>query len=153
MMPRTVRFEPEFVENVPSELAPDKLYISTRYRTASHLCACGCGRQVVTPIKPSKWEFTYNGDTISLWPSIGRWQLPCKSHYIIREGEVVWARAFSEEEAESVRHQDAQGLRRYYEDRSTSTAEGPGPTPQSALAEPLSVWRAIARGLKRMTRR
>lgn len=150
-MPRTVRFEHEFVENVPSELAPDKLYISIRYRTASHLCACGCGRKVVTPIKPAKWAFTYNGDTVSLRPSIGRWQLPCKSHYIIREGKVVWARAFSEEEAEAVRRDDAHDLRRYYTERSASTNETPATPP--APPEPVSVWRALARSLTRITKR
>jgi hypothetical protein len=152
-MSRTVLFEHEFVENVPCELAPDKLYISIRYRTASHLCACGCGRKVVTPIKPAKWKLTYNGDTVSLWPSIGRWQLPCKSHYIIRQSRVVWARAFSDEEAEAVRHDDADDLRRYYEDRSTSTNDTAATTPPSAPPESLGVWRTIVRGLKRRTKR
>lgn len=36
-------FEPDFVEFIPSELAPGVLYISMDYATCSHLCACGCG--------------------------------------------------------------------------------------------------------------
>jgi hypothetical protein len=42
----TVRHE--FVEYVPRELEDDVLYISIRYRTAVHRCACGCGNKVVT---------------------------------------------------------------------------------------------------------
>ena len=40
----------EFVNTMPSELEEGVLYISIPYRTASHLCACGCGERVVTPI-------------------------------------------------------------------------------------------------------
>lgn len=149
-MERTARFEPEFVEAIPNELAPGKLYISIRYRTASHLCACGCGRKVVTPIKPPRWRFAYNGETVSLWPSIGRWQLPCRAHYCIRENEVVWARTFSDEEMESVRRRDASDLRRYYEDRGGSAQASPAISdPAAANPEERSFRRSIMRLFRR----
>lgn len=105
---------PEFVETIPEVIQEGRLYISIRFRTASHLCACGCGGKVVTPIKPPKWRFTYDGETVSLSPSIGRWQLPCKSHYRIIRNKVVWFRAFNEDEMKAVLRQDAGDLHSYY---------------------------------------
>ena len=113
---------PEFVDEIPETLEEGRLYISIRYRTASHLCACGCGRKVVTPIKPPKWHLTYDGETVSLWPSIGRWQLPCRSHYVIRKNRVVWAKPWSEERIRKGRDEDAEDLRDYYMRRSDDAA-------------------------------
>lgn len=59
--------------------------MSIFFATAVHNCFCGCGSKVVTPIKPAGWELTYDGDTVSLWPAVGSWGLPCRSHYIIRK--------------------------------------------------------------------
>lgn len=56
-----------------------------------YLCACGCGKKVVLPIAPDFWSVKYNGEAVSLFPSIGNFQFPCKSHYWIRENVVVWA--------------------------------------------------------------
>jgi hypothetical protein len=61
----------QFGEYVPSELADGVLYISIPYRTVVHRCLCGCGNKVVTPISPAEWQLTYDGETISLTPSIG----------------------------------------------------------------------------------
>lgn len=81
-------FDHEFVEFIPASLEPD---ISVEYATASHLCACGCGLRVVTPFSPADWKLTYDGETITLWPSIGNWSFDCQSHYFIRGGRVEWA--------------------------------------------------------------
>lgn len=114
---------PEFVETVPEKLEPGKLYVSTRFRTASHLCACGCGSKVVTPLKPAKWHLTVEDGLVSLSPSIGSWQLPCKSHYWISENKVVWSRAFSEDEIREVLEKDAKDLRDYYAARQATRAK------------------------------
>lgn len=81
----------EFVEHVPRQLADGILYVSLRYRTAVHRCACGCGNKVVTPIRPSDWTLIFNGDTVSLSPSVGNWQFPCRSHYWVRENRIRWS--------------------------------------------------------------
>ena len=39
----------ERVTYIPKELGQGKLYVSTEYGVAAHLCACGCGSKVVTP--------------------------------------------------------------------------------------------------------
>lgn len=75
-MTRTGQLIPEFVEFIPERLAPEVLYISKRYSTASHLCCCGCGLEVVTPLNPAKWRLIENNGTVSLHPSIGNWSFP-----------------------------------------------------------------------------
>lgn len=83
---------PEFVDNIPeqSELKEGIIYISRKYETAIHLCACGCGMQTVTPFGAGGWKLTVDGDKVSLSPSIGNWNFPCKSHYFFRENKIVW---------------------------------------------------------------
>lgn len=94
MKTETLRIE--FVAFIPEALSPSVLYVSTPYATASHLCACGCGLKVVTPIRPTGWTLIWDGETVTLEPSIGNWGFPCKSHYWIRRGAVVWADRWSE---------------------------------------------------------
>src|SRR6266542_2523586 len=96
----------EFVELVPDHLDQGTLYISIPYETAVHLCACGCGIKVVTPISPPDWKLIWDGDTVSLDPSIGNWQFPCRSHYWIRRNQVRWARQMSEDEIAEGRRRD-----------------------------------------------
>lgn len=98
---------PVFVDFIPERLDEGTLYISRRYRTASHLCCCGCGLEVVTPLNPAKWQFSEHPDgTVSLSPSVGNWSFPCKSHYIIGRNQVVWAGGFSPELIRAVQARD-----------------------------------------------
>lgn len=80
----------EFVEFIPDELKERTLYVSMQYKTVVHLCGYGCGRQVITPLAPTQWKLTFDGASISLWPSVGSWSLPCQSHYIIEGSRVRW---------------------------------------------------------------
>ena len=134
---RHSRLRPEFVELIPRELDPGVLYISIRYRTASHLCACGCGNRVVTPIKPPKWHLYFDGASVSLWPSIGLWQLPCRSHYWIEHGKVRWSMPWTPEQIEAGRMRDVEDLQRYYARRDhesgSSTVFDKRPQPKSGL--------------------
>ena len=77
-------------ETIPDELESGKLYYSEKYRMATHLCACGCGKKVVTPCKSGFWSIDTKGGKPTLSTSIGSFQLPCKSHYLIRQGKVIW---------------------------------------------------------------
>jgi hypothetical protein len=104
----------EFVEFIPEELKERTLYISKKYGTAVHKCCCGCGREVVTPLSPTAWRLTENDKTVSLYPSIGSWNLPCQSHYFITNGKVVWAPQWSKEQIERGRKQEALVKRQYY---------------------------------------
>jgi hypothetical protein len=94
-MSKRCKIKPEFVELVPENVRGGILYISISYSTAIHKCACGCGQIVVTPIKPRFWEMTWNGEEVSLYPSVGNWNFQCKSHYIIRRNRIIWLRGKS----------------------------------------------------------
>ncbi len=95
---KNIKFRYEFVEFIPRNLEESVLYISIAYGTANHKCACGCGNEVVTPLSKRGWSLTYDGDSVSLYPSIGNWNLPCKSHYWITENYVRWSTSWRENE-------------------------------------------------------
>jgi hypothetical protein len=98
----------QFVEYIPETLEADTLYISLEYNIAVHKCACGCDVDVVTPLSPAEWALTYDGETVSLWPSIGNWSFPCRSHYIIKHGRIRWAAKFDDAKIRDVQEKDAQ---------------------------------------------
>lgn len=95
----SVTLEPEFVTSVPDELVDGVLYISIPFRTSIHLCACGCRNKVVMPIRPGAWHVTYDGETISMSPSVGNWSFPCRSHYWIRRNTIEWAATWDDDRA------------------------------------------------------
>ncbi len=45
--------------------------------------------QTVTPIAPDEYKLIFDGDTITLHPSIGNWKFPCESHYLICNDQVA----------------------------------------------------------------
>jgi hypothetical protein len=107
-MSRIDRLVAQHVEVIPEDILPGTLYVSERYRTATHLCCCGCGREVVTPLNPAKWRIREVDGQVSLSPSIGNWEFPCRSHYWIAAGRVDWAGAFSQDRIRAVQLRDRQ---------------------------------------------
>jgi hypothetical protein len=85
----------EQVEFIPKELDDGILYVSRRFRTASHRCCCGCGIKIVTPLRETEYKLTEVNGAVSLEPSIGNWNHPCQAHYWIRNNRVVWAAAMT----------------------------------------------------------
>ena len=104
---------PQFVEFIPRELDEGVLYISERYHTASHKCACGCGEKVVTPFSPVEWSLRKDGDIVSLYPSIGNWNYSCKSHYWIRRNKIKWAAPLSAHRIALVQQRDLADKAKY----------------------------------------
>ncbi|MFE2696973.1 DUF6527 family protein [Streptomyces mirabilis] len=92
---KPVRLTHRFVDYIPEHLERGVLYVSLTFTTAVHLCACGCGSTVVTPLSPTDWSLTFDGATVSLSPSVGNWSYPCQSHYWIRRNTVSWASRFT----------------------------------------------------------
>ncbi len=86
----------KFVELIPDHLDDKVLYISIEHCVAIHKCACGCGKEVVTPISPDGWQLVFDGETVSLSPSIGNWNLKCSSHYWIRKNNIVFVGYWNE---------------------------------------------------------
>lgn len=105
-MIRHARLVPEFVDCMPETLEPGVIYVSMGYATAAHKCCCGCGEEVVTPLSPTDWRITYDGVAVSLWPSVGNWASRCRSHYVLRDGKVIEAPPWTDQEVASARERD-----------------------------------------------
>lgn len=99
-------FSHEFVEFIPEHLEPGKVYVCIPFATVAHLCACGCGHEVVTPLTPTDWKLTFDGETVSLHPSIGNWSFECQSHYWVRGNSVQWADQSTKVEVDAGRARD-----------------------------------------------
>jgi hypothetical protein len=102
------------VHYMPKVLEQGVLYVSEEFGAVAHLCACGCGSKVRTPLGPTDWSLdeTVNGPT--LYPSIGNWHLPCQSHYLITEGQVVWCTKWTPEQITAGRLAEEKRSRAYY---------------------------------------
>lgn len=107
----------KFVEFIPKQKEDGILYISLEYSTVVHKCACGCGLDVITPVSPHDWKIIYDGETITLHPSIGNWSYKCRSHYWIKNNNVVWANDFSDEQIKATREADRQLKNKYFSEK------------------------------------
>lgn len=94
-MKRTKILTYRFVEYIPRDIEEGVIYISMAFSTAIHKCCCGCGQEVVTPFGPTDWQLTFDGESISLDPSIGNGSFDCKSHYWIRHNKIILAPRWS----------------------------------------------------------
>jgi hypothetical protein len=101
---------PVFTKSIPATPDAETLYVSLEYRTAVHLCACGCGAKVVTPLGPNDWVLTFDG-TVTLRPSVGNGQQPCRSHYLIRHDRVDWLAPISTHATSAAIHRDREAHR------------------------------------------
>jgi len=125
-MGRARRVSHRFVEHIPGSLEDGVVYVSIEYGTAVHKCCCGCGEEVVTPLSPTDWKLIYDGETVSLSPSIGNWSFKCQSHYWIIQNRVGWARKWSAEEIREGRDADLHRKRQYYADGDAGASYLPG---------------------------
>lgn len=106
-MKREITLKHEFVEYIPNEIKNKTIYVSIAFATVVHKCCCGCGNEVVTPLSPTDWKLIFDGESISLDPSIGNWGFACQSHYWIKRNKVKWSRRWSQEEIKAGRSRDA----------------------------------------------
>jgi hypothetical protein len=102
---------------MPRQLEANVLYVSEEFEIAAHLCACGCGNKVTTPLGSTEWSFEEIRGKPTLRPSIGNWQWPCKSHYWIIAGKVRWADQWTPEQVARGRRAEEERRREYYESR------------------------------------
>jgi hypothetical protein len=131
----------EFVEFIPDELKEGTIYVSIRFATAAHLCCCGCGNKVVTPLRPTDWKLIFDGKTISLEPSIGNWSFACQSHYWIKRNTVRWAPRWSREQVEAGRAYDSLAKDEYFGVPKTPAVPAPSAKPEA----PDGFWRRVGR--------
>lgn len=152
----TCEIRPQFVEFIPQRLEAGVLYISERYRTASHLCPCGCGEKVVTPLSPVDWTLRNDGGLVSMHPSIGNWSYRCRSHYWIRRNQVIWAGAMTDEEIAAVQRRDladkTRHIRQVNLQRDLAAKEAVkvnAPAGDKIVNLPTRLWRAIKKWIVR----
>ena len=120
----------EFVDCIPEALEERTVYVSIPFATAVHRCVCGCGSEVVTPLSPNGWQLTFDGDSITLYPSIGNWGFKCQSHYWIRRNDVVWAPKWSDARIAVERLRTCR----------PASLPSPGPTPRRGLLDRAAAW-------------
>jgi hypothetical protein len=120
-----MQFKLQQVEFMPSQLEQGVLYYSKKFGTAAHLCACGCGSKIRTPIAPTEWAISEGTDGPNLWPSVGNWQQACRSHYFISNGQVEWALQWSETQIVHGRLNEEKRRMAYYADRERRRLRNP----------------------------
>jgi hypothetical protein len=110
------KFVLQCVHYMPKVLESGILYVSEEFGAAAHLCACGCGSKIRTPLGPTEWSLKETPRGPSLWPSVGNWQKLCQSHYIIEGGAVQWAPQWSPEQIAAGRRNEESRRRDYYDE-------------------------------------
>lgn len=136
--------EHRFIESFPETLEPGVLYVSLEYGSVAHSCCCGCGEEVVTPLTPTDWSITYDGETITLHPSVGSWTLACRSHYVIRRNRVFEAPPWSDEEVAKERRRDRRAKAAHYGPAAPAEAEVAETVPdgyQTSVRPAATRWR------------
>jgi hypothetical protein len=129
-----------FVEFIPKELEERVLYVSVQYSTAVHKCFCGCGQKVVTPLSPAQWQLTFDGETVSLAPSIGNWSFRCESHYWITQGQVRAATHLSRGRIATIRAADHRALEGSVQHQLAAKALAPQPPRQRDFLDRVKSW-------------
>ena len=117
------------------------------YGTAVHSCFCGCGQEVVTPFTPTDWRMTFDGETVSLRPSVGNWNLPCRSHYVIDRGRAIEAGPWSEEQIMAERSRDKAAKARHYGAPDSKHEVESAGEPSSRTKNGKNLWSLISRWL------
>ena len=105
-MRRFDRLKTVFVAEIPEVLEDGILYVSRECSVALHNCACGCGEEVSTPLVPTEYRLTMDGEDASISPSVGNHDFACASHYVIERGVIIWAGRMSRAAIEEGRRQD-----------------------------------------------
>lgn len=105
----------QHVHYMPKVLEEGVLYVSEEFGTSAHLCVCGCGSKIRTPLGPTEWSFKESPLGPTLHPSIGNWQQACKSHYFISQGNIIWAGQWSPEEIKAGRTAEESRRKAYYD--------------------------------------
>lgn len=114
MMMKITRISLRHVQYIPKELEPGVLYVADEYGAAAHLCPCGCGSKIRTPLHPTEWSLEETASGPTLFPSVGNWQQPCRSHYWIEKGVIRWSNQWTEKQILAGRRGEEQGKNTYY---------------------------------------
>nr|WP_315394798.1 DUF6527 family protein [uncultured Sphingobacterium sp.] len=132
----------KFVEFIPQVVEEGVLYVSIEYCTAIHMCICGCGNKVVTPLSPTDWKLTFNGKAVTLHPSIGNWNFKCQSHYWIINNKIEFASSWNKREIRKGRERDIERKKEYFEVKDIPTEK-----PRISKGVKPTFWYKVLKGL------
>jgi hypothetical protein len=107
--------------------------------------AAGVELKLSPPLSPTDWKLTFDGQSISLDPSIGNWSFPCQSHYWIKEDRVRWAPRWSQQEIDAGRRHDHKAKEQYFGMGKQVSPNRPDAKLESRLREGL--WSKLKRWL------
>lgn len=119
----------KYVDTMPIDLVEGILYVSKEFQVAIHLCPCGCLNKIVTPLDDCEWDFHDDNGKPTLYPSVGNWQIPCKSHYWIKSGAIEWSYQWSEAQIVAGYRREQERRELYYSEKTEKAA--------------ISLWRKI----------
>jgi len=123
-------YEHRFARGFPESLEDGILYVSVDFAQAAHRCLCGCGEEVYTRLTPRDWQMVFDGESVSLTPSIGNWSFACQSHYWLDHGRVRWAPHMTAEEIEAARGHDRRVQAHHYQQQA-ATPPAPAQTAEA----------------------
>lgn len=98
-----MKYRYQLVDRMPKEMREGVVYHTEEFGLAGLLCACGCGHRV-TLLVPDSHEVSSEGGYVTIRPSVGVLDAPCKSHYVISAGNIQWLPPFTDRHAASIMH-------------------------------------------------
>lgn len=93
----------QLVDRIPTDMREGVVYHTEEFELAGLLCACGCGHRI-TVLVPDSHQVWDEGGFATIRPSVGVFDAPCKSHYVISAGDVQWLPAFTGAQAARIMH-------------------------------------------------
>jgi len=98
-----MKYRYKLVPRIPAQMEAGIVYHTEEFELAGLLCACGCGHRV-TLLVPDSHQVVDDGGYATIRPSVGVFDAPCKSHYVISAGAVQWLPAFTGAQASRIMH-------------------------------------------------
>ena len=96
-----MKYRYQGVVRTPATLIEGIVYHNEDFELATLLCACGCGHRITLMVPDSHEVFDHAG-MATVRPSIGVFDAPCLSHFIISAGDVKMLEPFSARQASGV---------------------------------------------------
>lgn len=98
-----MKYRYQLVDRIPTQMREGVVYHTQEFELAGVLCACGCSHRI-TLLVPDSHEVWDEGGYATIRPSVGVFDAPCKSHYVISAGDVQWLPAFTGAQAAKIMH-------------------------------------------------
>jgi len=96
-------FHYQLVERIPKPMSPGVVYHSKEFELAGLLCACGCGHRITLLVPDGHKVFEESGGA-TIDPSVGVLDGPCRSHFLVKAGQIHWLPPFTSAQAASIIH-------------------------------------------------